>query len=423
MLDHISIKGFQSLRDVDIDLGKFTVMVGPSGSGKSAFVRAVLKMVRNDAVSGTSGGEDWSHLPPKVANAEVTLDIDGRKIKWVKGKSNSYFIDGESLHKVGRGCPDEVQDVLKMRELTFDGADSYHLNFAQQFDMPFLLDDSGSKVAKILGEITNVNVLYSANRQANSLKSAATKTLSVRQQDLERQQELLQQYMYLPKERVNLANAMQLKGVVEEDAETFKELCAYAGKVGRLQQALQDSAGRLEALQELPQAVVLLDAVYADLTVFGKLRDYGMSLGVGLDDAAQIKITARRLDPVRKVDVAVLSAELTDYAAMLEYEQALRNLANHVAFLKRESKATAAIVSFDMSALSVSMDSYKEMVKMLNQLSTQQRHTAVVKDSFTTAHESYENAVKEYEEFIAEFPECPLCGQTLPCNDSEEVLA
>ena len=156
MLNHVSIKNFQSLRNVELELGKFTVILGESGCGKSAFIRAALKLSRNDAVAGISSGEGWSHLPPKVANAEVTLDVDGHTVKWIKGKSNSYVIDGQPLHKVGRSCPDEVQDILKMRELTFDGTDRYHLNFAQQFDMPFLLDDSGSKVAKILGEITNV---------------------------------------------------------------------------------------------------------------------------------------------------------------------------------------------------------------------------------------------------------------------------
>lgn len=37
----IRVQGFQSLYDVSLDLGGFTVIVGPSSSGKSAFIRSV----------------------------------------------------------------------------------------------------------------------------------------------------------------------------------------------------------------------------------------------------------------------------------------------------------------------------------------------------------------------------------------------
>ena len=423
MLDRIKVKGFQSLRDVDISLGRFTVILGESGCGKSAFIRSVLKLSRNDAVGGTSSGEDWSHLPPKVANAEVTLDVDGHTVKWVKGKSNSYVIDGEPLHKVGRGCPDEVQDVLKMRELTFEGTDSYHLNFAQQFDMPFLLDDSGSKVAKILGEITNVNVLYAANRQANSLKTTASKTLSVRAQDLERQQELLQQYAYLPQERVNLATVLQLQGVVEEDVESFKELCAYASKVGRLQEAVQECGERLETLKQLPVAETQVRGVFADLGLYEKLQDYGMSLGTGRVDATNLLAAAKLLAPVYKTDVEGLENELAQYRAMLGYEQSLGSREKHLAFLERESKVTAPVAAVNVKELAVVLATYQEMSSTLDGFTTQAGITVRAAIAMREAQDELAEAQESYNSFVVDNPICPLCGNMLPCADSEEAIA
>ena len=241
-------------------------------------------------------------------------------------------------------------------------------------------------------------------------------------QDLERQRDLLKQYAYLPKERVNLATTLQVTDGVEEDVATFKELCAYAGKVGRLQEAVQDSEQRLVVLQALPQAAAQLETVHKDLTVYGELREYGMSLGAGLNEAARLKGAARLLDPVRKVAISAFESEVSQYGCMLEYEQTLGSQQKHLVWLEQERAVTETIAAFDVVTLSASVDSYKEMTTALNQLAVQQRLTAGVKESFITAQESYENAVKDYEAFVAEFPTCPLCGNLLPCADSEEVL-
>jgi AAA15 family ATPase/GTPase len=37
-LSHLKVAGFRSIRDLDIDLGDLTVLVGANGSGKSNFV-------------------------------------------------------------------------------------------------------------------------------------------------------------------------------------------------------------------------------------------------------------------------------------------------------------------------------------------------------------------------------------------------
>ena len=41
------------------------------------------------------------------------------------------------------------------------------LNFAAQFDRPFLLDSSGGEIARVLGRLTNVTLLFDAAREAN----------------------------------------------------------------------------------------------------------------------------------------------------------------------------------------------------------------------------------------------------------------
>jgi exonuclease SbcC len=48
----LEVVNFQSLKDVRLQLGKLTVIVGPSSSGKSALVRALRVLVQNGRGSG-----------------------------------------------------------------------------------------------------------------------------------------------------------------------------------------------------------------------------------------------------------------------------------------------------------------------------------------------------------------------------------
>ena len=47
MLERLEVKDYQSLADIDIPLGRFTVIVGPSGNGKSALIRALRALWEN----------------------------------------------------------------------------------------------------------------------------------------------------------------------------------------------------------------------------------------------------------------------------------------------------------------------------------------------------------------------------------------
>lgn len=411
MLNRIEVKGFQSLRDVDILLGRFTVILGESGTGKSALIRSMLKLARNDAVSGTSSGEDWSHLPPTTKNAEVVLHVDGHVVQWLKGKDNKYIIDGDSLVKVGKGCPDEVQDILLMREILFDGSDRYHLNFAQQFDMPFLLDDSGSKVAKILGEITNVNVLYAANREANKQKSSAVRTLSVREDDLETQKELLKQFVGLPTARKTLVELLQFRGSVDAAVVQYKERVAHSTQLSRLAQQTEDSRTRAEALSHMPTASKAVEGVFERLAARILMDSYGVALGACTATQTRLKAEARRFDPVRRVDLSVLDSSLAKYESMVVVENALAAQSSRTYRLQQSLAEEAKISGLNISVLKANVKRYKELAAALDVADSRSDAVGASSVNMAKAEEDVEVAKLAYDMFVEENPYCPLCGQ------------
>jgi len=179
VIDSISIKNFQSLYDVTIPLSPFTVVVGKSSSGKSAFVRAIRLLLQN--ARGTnfiSHGED-------TAEVEATFS-DGMQISIERGKVNRYvldsvgpssaFVDAQVFTKLGGEVPDAIQDAIRIDP---------SLSIAGQFDPPYLLTASGGEVARTLGALTNVDVVLAAGREAARRRLQSSSTLRSLQEAVE----------------------------------------------------------------------------------------------------------------------------------------------------------------------------------------------------------------------------------------------
>jgi DNA repair exonuclease SbcCD ATPase subunit len=164
VLTQVEIENFQSLRKLSIRLGRFTVVTGATGSGKSAVIRAARLLAFN--ARGTSyitrGAKSC-----KVASGDQE---QGWAVGIERGASRGrdcYRLayqpqSGDEPHaetwtKLGGDVPEQIQSALQLSEL----------NFAAQFDRPFLLDASGGEIARVLGRLTNVTLLFDAAREAS----------------------------------------------------------------------------------------------------------------------------------------------------------------------------------------------------------------------------------------------------------------
>ena len=142
------IKNFQSVRDAQLEFGPgLTMIAGPSDHGKTAILRAVKALLTN-----RSGREFISY-----GTNQCSVVIDG--IEWHKGADSRYVIDGNSFTRLGVSVPPEVYEKLSIFPVDIDG-DKVFLNLNEQFDGPFLLLSSPSKVAKLFGNFSSIDVVY-----------------------------------------------------------------------------------------------------------------------------------------------------------------------------------------------------------------------------------------------------------------------
>lgn len=152
MINRLQIKDFQSIEVLDLDLETgVTAITGRSSSGKTAIMRALRTLTFNNsaAASQVRRGADQLIVRAVVGPDRVTIARG-------KGKGQ-YEVNGELFNKIGTQPLDAATAVLKLGPL----------NFASQFDLPFMVAEPPTEVAKRIAKLTGADRIHSAAREAN----------------------------------------------------------------------------------------------------------------------------------------------------------------------------------------------------------------------------------------------------------------
>ena len=241
MLNVLSIENYQSLRKIRLELGRLTVITGATGAGKSAIIRAVRLLAFNaPGTSYISKGEKTCQvlvfddsMHQGVAIARGGRGYDGYAISDPEDKGNERLFT-----KLGGQVPAEVTAWLGLSEL----------NFATQFSPPFLLAESGSKVAAALGKLTNVTLLFSAAREANRRRLRTKDRLGDAQAEVQRLTAEIQRYAGLQGRSAAISQAEEAMARVEATEARYWRL----GELQRNVSVAGYKAERIPAAAPLP---------------------------------------------------------------------------------------------------------------------------------------------------------------------------
>lgn len=150
-------KDFQSWKSFSLDVSGLTVIVGSSNKGKSALVRALRGILRNQVAE--------SHIRRGQKQSELTLEIeDGITASLTRNaKTTTYKVGEEDYAKLAGEVPDPIKD-LSVHTINV-GSSKLDPIFAGQFDSQFMMDLSPSDLNAVFG-------LFSSTERLNNGKKA-----------------------------------------------------------------------------------------------------------------------------------------------------------------------------------------------------------------------------------------------------------
>lgn len=260
MITDLVIENFQSVGQVSLRLGRLTVVTGPTGSGKTAVIRALhLAAFNHRGTSFIRHGQSTCKVAFGPWHEGWCIGIErgsvrGRDSYRVSRFSEKYPEDPDPVSlktytKLGGEAPPEV---LAVHGLT-------GLNFAGQFDRPYLLDASGGEVARTLGDLTNVSLVFEAARLANQCRLRSAGDLRHAEAEVARLGVQLQQYAGLPARRAAVAQAEAALSRVQEARERHARLQGLITGAARAAEA----AGRAEeaARAAIPPSLFRVEAL------------------------------------------------------------------------------------------------------------------------------------------------------------------
>ena len=147
------------------------VVVGDSDSGKSNIVRAIWAVLCNEpAPRFLSRGATYGHAEIDFGDGTVRLTKGERVNKYIVSRSG--FGANHAYSDVGSSVPEPVAEFLRMGPVTL-GGEAVALNVARQRAPAFVLDESPSRVARVLGAVSGLGVVHRAIRAAVGAEGAA----------------------------------------------------------------------------------------------------------------------------------------------------------------------------------------------------------------------------------------------------------
>lgn len=235
MLERLEVKDYQSLKDIDLPLGRFTVIVGPSGNGKSALIRALRALCFNQP-----GPRFIRHKRPK-AWVRLTFD-EGQVVEWEKprDKGATYTLGDQLYTRVGRAVPEDIGNALRIRRIDIDKGFTFAPQFQSQHDLPLLLTESSTLAARALAKLTKLSVIVEAQMDCRRDGKRATRDHTSAEEEIERTKQKLR----------NQPNVGHARNVLER-----------ANKLSRSVTARMETARMADSIaQDITGALLLADA-------------------------------------------------------------------------------------------------------------------------------------------------------------------
>lgn len=338
-INEIFVEGFQSHTNSQFNLGNgLNVITGPSDSGKTAVIRAIRWVAFNEP-------QGEAFVNESVGHATVAIHLDTGIIisKHRRKGKTSYRIqtdpgdEGSTFEK--SEVPEEVKQLLGITKQTF-GDFMTALNFAFQLEAPFLISETPSSGAKVLGKLAGTEAVDLAVKSVSKDTYAARQDRLLAEKEIERLAGNLLEYLDVDDKAEQLKAAESLMEYVEETYKKKEALKEIAHTYESRKQKYITASEIAKRLENVPGLMQILEQIEKDQQRLQTLLD--------LQKKYESLSTAKK----------TLTEKLTQFNKLIEADQLLQ------ASIKLEEKHSLLSIlshnykkySWDCSVLEVQLE-------------------------------------------------------------------
>lgn len=299
-IEQVTIKGFQSHVDSTFQLSPgLSVITGPSDAGKTAIVRALRWLAFNEpqgeAFLHTIRNPDGSVKEAvDQASVEVTFDT-GITISKTrrKGKTTwTHSLYPEPWEKAE--VPPEIKETLGLMKQEY-GDFTTCLNFAFQLDAPFLLSETASVGAKVLGKIAGTEIVDKSIGEVNKKTHKARTDAAAAEKRIGQLDVELLEYLTLDDTKAAYDKANKLYEAMLKDKGTLEDIKDLLSIYWKKSEELVAAWDKLDPLRFVGLMKTHLQNVEYD---YGKLEAIKVLEGdfwKAVEDSRQASETVHRL--------------------------------------------------------------------------------------------------------------------------------
>jgi len=165
MSANFNIRNFQSIKEANIEVDGFTILVGESSQGKSACLRAI------NAACNNKFKQNFLRYGADTIKVAVSYDENPNLLIVTKTKKESptYELGDLVFQKLNRTVPNEVNEFNNFGVIDYF-EQKYPLNYFSQFAKPLLLEFSQKRILEILSSSKAYDDMNTASTNLNKHK-------------------------------------------------------------------------------------------------------------------------------------------------------------------------------------------------------------------------------------------------------------
>ena len=392
----VSIKNYQSIKDVSFEINGFTVIVGKNNIGKSAIIRAIEAPLANQA-----GQSFIRHGEKKTTVNIIRDDID---IKWIKGVSATYTIDKrdgsdkEVYSKLNRDVPKTLIEAGFGKMVI--GDKKVFPFIAPQFDELFLVDKPGSIVTEVLASLYGIDTLSKADDMCQKVIKSQKSTLKTRESDLKDLQEKLKIFVDFEEIKKTVASLVLKEKETVNLGSEISTLIEYEEKIKELTESL--SVLRTITEIKIPNESVCEEAI-RDIQWLREKEERHKKL---TDNAEKLKSVSKlKIPETKKIEALVKEVE-----QVCKWDDAASKLIGEI------KQQKVFLDNFDMNEITASYFATEQAFQEFNGIKTLEKSFSVIAAATKTTRDELRaitEKLKQKKQEMAEIKICPLCGNLL----------